>query len=611
MRIATMLVFRSRAFSWRAHAQCSAKRPPYCARRPQRARRYADKPQLARSADLHHADYAGNLVSRRQTTQRNQLVFTVPTPRSSQAYCTPLPQELQPGAKMNPEVFENCSAILIDIAGTVGSINFTKDTLYAFAKKNIEEYLTSKWDDEEVKKLVAELKGDGEELADVTKAVERFNTLTDENSVNVGLKTMQGLLYKQGYEKGELKAHVFDDIKSALEEWSKHRKICIYSTGAEEAQKQYFSHSTAGDLSAFIANYFDQTVGKKTASESYEGIAKTLEVKPAEILYLSDDIDEIKAATKAGCASVLVTREGNAEISEDDKKDRLVVSSFADLPLSGKRKSEEDVSTEEPPKKVAKLEEETKIEEAKEATETMEVDSSEAAAAIDTNESAAKTELAVETAEIETPKESSDSVVKTDCTDSPKVESTEATAADTTDKTIPPEKAEEAATTADAPVEKMDDTPTPASTTTEVTEQKTEEVDAVKTETETVPDKVADVTVASEAKPTEEKPAEPESTPETKTLEETPEVKQNGKENGKEKAEEAPKVDKVEENGKANGDAATEEKENKRDIANGTAEVSDVEKENKVEEEVKMPTEEVKAKKIEEATESTPLTVEA
>lgn len=126
MRIATMLVFRSRAFSWRAHAQCSAKRPPYCARRPQRARRYADKPQLARSADLHHADYAGNLVSRRQTTQRNQLVFTVPTPRSSQAYCTPLPQELQPGAKMNPEVFENCSAILIDIAGTVGSINFTK-----------------------------------------------------------------------------------------------------------------------------------------------------------------------------------------------------------------------------------------------------------------------------------------------------------------------------------------------------------------------------------------------------------------------------------------------------------------------------------------------------
>lgn len=81
-----------------------------------------------------------------------------------------------------------------------------QDTLYAFAKKNIEEYLTSKWDDEEVKKLVAELKGDGEELADVTKAVERFNTLTDENSVNVGLKTMQGLLYKQGYEKGELKA---------------------------------------------------------------------------------------------------------------------------------------------------------------------------------------------------------------------------------------------------------------------------------------------------------------------------------------------------------------------------------------------------------------------
>ncbi|CAG9575396.1 unnamed protein product [Danaus chrysippus] len=33
------------------------------------------------------------------------------------------------------------------------------------------------------------------------------------------LKQLQGLIWKQGYDKGGLKGHVFDDVSTALERW--------------------------------------------------------------------------------------------------------------------------------------------------------------------------------------------------------------------------------------------------------------------------------------------------------------------------------------------------------------------------------------------------------
>lgn len=75
-----------------------------------------------------------------------------------------------------------------------------------------------------------------------------------------------------------------------FENWSKDHKIAIYSTGSVESQKLLFTHSTEGDLSAHIINYFDQSVGLKTEASSYVKIAEKLEVKPEEILFLSDDV---------------------------------------------------------------------------------------------------------------------------------------------------------------------------------------------------------------------------------------------------------------------------------------------------------------------------------
>lgn len=81
---------------------------------------------------------------------------------------------------------------------------------------------------------------------------------------------------------------MFSDVPKSLEAWVKARKVAIYSTGSVDAQKLLFVHSTAGDLSAHITQYFDGAVGAKTEATSYGKVAEKLDVKPEQIVFISD-----------------------------------------------------------------------------------------------------------------------------------------------------------------------------------------------------------------------------------------------------------------------------------------------------------------------------------
>ena len=72
------------------------------------------------------------------------------------------------------------------------------------------------------------------------------------------LKELQGKLWKCGYERGELKGEVFEDTPVALKNWvAEGRRVAIFSSGSREAQRLIFQHSEQGDLSHFLAAYFD------------------------------------------------------------------------------------------------------------------------------------------------------------------------------------------------------------------------------------------------------------------------------------------------------------------------------------------------------------------
>jgi len=105
--------------------------------------------------------------------------------------------------------------------------------------------------------------------------------------------------------------------------------IAIYSSGSVLAQKLIFRYSNCGDLSAFIANYFDTSVGGKKETASYQKIAAALNFPAAEITFVSDSAAELDAAKSAGLKTVLSIREGNATL--DGQTAHLTVKSFDEI----------------------------------------------------------------------------------------------------------------------------------------------------------------------------------------------------------------------------------------------------------------------------------------
>ena len=214
-------------------------------------------------------------------------------------------------------------AILLDIEGTTTPIDFVHRTLFPVARERTAAFVGENFEalTGEVAGLKIEHREDyAEEF--YTKEFDETSPasvadylifLIDEDRKSTVLKTIQGKIWRTGYESGELKSIVFDDVPRAFERWNEQGKtIAIYSSGSVLAQKLIFRYSNYGDLTEFITDYFDTNVGGKKYSESYAKIAALLNFPAAEILFISDVAAEIEAAEAAGFQTMMAFREGNA-----------------------------------------------------------------------------------------------------------------------------------------------------------------------------------------------------------------------------------------------------------------------------------------------------------
>ena len=191
-------------------------------------------------------------------------------------------------------------AILLDIEGTTSSIAFVAETLFPYARKHLAAYVAAH--PEEVAPILAEVPGD---------PVETLFQWIDEDRKATPLKTLQGLIWAQGYADGELDGHVYPDTPEAMRRWkARGIDVHIYSSGSIAAQKLIFGHSVAGDLTPLLSGYFDTTTGPKREAESYRRIAAALDLPPEDILFLTDIQAEADAAREAGVAALIVDREG-------------------------------------------------------------------------------------------------------------------------------------------------------------------------------------------------------------------------------------------------------------------------------------------------------------
>ncbi|MGH8441606.1 MAG: acireductone synthase [Nevskiaceae bacterium] len=201
-------------------------------------------------------------------------------------------------------------AILTDIEGTTSSIDFVHQTLFPYARAHLRKFLAAHAHEPAVRRELAEVAhAEGRELTpDAAAGV--LEKWIDEDRKATPLKALQGMIWRQGYESGELKGHVYDDTPEFLRRChGKGLKLYVYSSGSVEAQKLIFGHTAFGDLSPLFSGYFDTRIGGKREAQSYRTILRDTALSGPDVLFLSDVGEELDAARAAGLKTCQLLRD--------------------------------------------------------------------------------------------------------------------------------------------------------------------------------------------------------------------------------------------------------------------------------------------------------------
>ncbi|HEX3983782.1 MAG TPA: acireductone synthase, partial [Acidisoma sp.] len=129
------------------------------------------------------------------------------------------------------------------------------------------------------------------------------------------LKTIQGLIWREGYAAGDLVAQFYREVPEILTFWEQEGlPLYVYSSGSVEAQRGIFGHSQAGDLTPLFSGFYDTRIGAKRDSASYAAIRAEIDLAAGLILFLSDVEAELDAAAAAGFRTCQVVREEDGTV---------------------------------------------------------------------------------------------------------------------------------------------------------------------------------------------------------------------------------------------------------------------------------------------------------
>jgi enolase-phosphatase E1 len=224
-------------------------------------------------------------------------------------------------------------AVVLDVEGTTTPASFVYDVLFPYARSRLLTFLQSHAGDAEIQGAIRYLtverssaadfaaetgiasavppwSGDASDLVSLSHYLE---WLMERDRKSTGLKIIQGEIWRGGFESGALRGEVYPDVKPALARWrAAQRTVAIYSSGSAAAQRLLFGYSTAGDLTPLIDRHFDTTSGPKLSADSYALIARELELRRDEVLFVSDVEAELASARQAGLDTRLCVRSGDA-----------------------------------------------------------------------------------------------------------------------------------------------------------------------------------------------------------------------------------------------------------------------------------------------------------
>ncbi|WP_369187406.1 acireductone synthase [Streptomyces sp. R08] len=230
-------------------------------------------------------------------------------------------------------------AVVLDIEGTTSATGFVVDVLYPYSRSRFAALLSERAEDPVVARAIAQVR----ELtdspdADAVQIEKTLNTWLDEDRKATPLKTLQGVIWSEGFARGDLVSHFYDDVVPALRAWhSAGLRLYVYSSGSVAAQRAWFTSSPEGDLLPLVSGLYDtENAGPKQEPESYRRIAEATGVEPSRLLFLSDRPGELDAAVAAGWHAVGVRRPGEPYF-EQGVGDHAEAGAFDEIGITSSR----------------------------------------------------------------------------------------------------------------------------------------------------------------------------------------------------------------------------------------------------------------------------------
>jgi enolase-phosphatase E1 len=211
--------------------------------------------------------------------------------------------------------------VILDIEGTVGPIQFVHEVLFPYSTERMLDYLrTNPLPSEILNEILAENKKDF-----ARQDFAKIENPSDPKEINAylqhlirtdrkfgPLKWIQGKIWKEGFELGDLVSELFSDVPEFLETCSKKEiPVCIYSSGSVEAQELFFKYSRFGDLTRYLSGYFDTSIGPKREAGSYQAIQNQFPDKN-QVYFFTDIKEEADAALVSGINPIIMNRPGNS-----------------------------------------------------------------------------------------------------------------------------------------------------------------------------------------------------------------------------------------------------------------------------------------------------------
>lgn len=208
----------------------------------------------------------------------------------------------------------------MDVEGTTTSKDFVFKVLFPFAYEMLPTFLKENFKNQnpEVLNLINVLKAElVQPDLSLEAIVEILRSWINEDKKHAVLKSLQGLIWEDGYKSGKLKSHIYDEVSKCFKLWRDAGKtLAIYSSGSVLAQQLLFKYSLVGDLTSYLSQYFDTQVGAKRQQSSYLEISKQLGVACENIVFLSDIEEELIAANEAGMQVALINRDNSKTLHQ-------------------------------------------------------------------------------------------------------------------------------------------------------------------------------------------------------------------------------------------------------------------------------------------------------